>query len=170
MFTENVEKILPKLQPNKVVIGFAASVFVNPKKEFGAFHYIGRGHRDCWLFDATVNNGFEGAYLTDVYKVPQKVLSSNKSDSLKIKNYYEKNPVEKEKQLSNLKSELDLLKKFNPQLRIIALGDFAYDLIPECYKQYTVKTSHYSKYGISKGQFLKDFRRAVKSFATHAIV
>jgi len=84
------EKIKDKLKPNIIFVGMnLAGETVGKFIPYKNFHSEVKRHNDYRLRDAIVGTPFEGAYMTDMFK-----LITSSSDN--VRKYYKENTTERE--------------------------------------------------------------------------
>lgn len=146
--------ILSQLNPNIVMVGLNFSRTIE-KERFVNFHDKRHIAQDYKIRYAFKNTKYYGAYMTDVIKDFEQVISG------KVISYLQHNQCFEEQNIAVFKQELIDLKTNNPL--IIAFGNHTYNILNKHLKHthIIVKIPHYSKY-ISK----EDYKIEVEKLMT----
>jgi hypothetical protein len=144
--------LLEMLNPNIVMVGFN----ISRKIEFtyGNFHDGRPQSQDYKIRYAFKESPFYGAYMTDIIKDFEHLISRTVASYLKSNRDFE------EQNITSFKKELIDIKSNNPI--ILAFGNHAHDLLVEHFNRdyQIIRVPHYSMY-ISK----EDYKRKVEKIA-----
>ena len=133
---KNLEGLLPKLKENIVIMGLNACDIDNDMGTWEGFHYKHSGGRDPWLSELVKQcPDLEGAYMTDVFKIPVSksccLKKTVKDDKIRSREY------------DKLKKELKILGN---NLTIVLIGNDA----ERYFKKYTKEKEKDGQYRLFK--------------------
>jgi len=146
--------ILTQLNQNIIMVGLNISRRIEYK--FGNFHDRRPQSQDYKIRYAFKNTEYYGAYMTDVIKDFEQVISGD------VVSYLKKNKTFEEQNISLFKQELVDLKSSNPL--IISFGNDAFNILDKYFRHSfrIIKIPHYSNH-ISKEDYKKEVHRILES-------
>jgi len=142
--------ILGQLNPNFIMVGLNISREI--EFTYGNFHDRRSQSQDYKIRFAFKDTKFYGAYMTDIIKDFEHVISGT------VISYLKSNKDFEEKNIALFKQELIDIKAFNPIL--IAFGNHTFNILDRYFKQQykIIKVPHYSMH-ISKEDFKKEVEK-----------
>lgn len=153
--TEHFENLKEKdINRNIILVGLNISGkgFIN--NPFENFHNSKSTSQDYKIRFAIQDTIFSGAYMTDIIKDHEEVMSG------KVMKYLNKNPNIKKENIESFEIELKDIGAINPI--IIAFGNDCFKILSELKKKYRIfKVPHYSSY-ISKEKLKEEFNNISK--------
>lgn len=155
----DVEKnpaILNQLNPNVVMVALNFSRTIN-RETFVNFHDKRPRAQDYKIRHVFKNTKYYGAYMTDIIKDFEELISG------KVVAYLKQNPAFEEQNIRLFKQELDDLRTDNPL--IIAFGVPVYDILMKHFRDShrIIKVPHYSNY-ISQEDYKAEVDRILEGF------
>ena len=147
--------ILSQLNPHVIMVGLNFSRNIE-KESFVNFHDKRPQAQDYKIRYAFKNTKYCGAYMTDIIKDFEEVISG------KVVSYLKKNRGFEEQNIAFFKQELIDLRTNNPLL--IAFGNHTYNILDKYFKsQYRImKIPHYSMH-ISKEDYKTEVERLMSA-------
>lgn len=141
---EQNTNLLEQLRPNVIMVGLNISRRI--EYTFGNFHDRRPQSQDYKIRHAFKNTNFYGAYMTDIIKDFEQVMSGD------VISYLKSNPDFEKKNIYFFEQELHDIKSSNPL--IIAFGNHAFNILEKHFKErYKIlKIPHYSMH-ISKEEY-----------------
>jgi hypothetical protein len=152
---QNNPNLLDYLNPGVIMVGL--NISRNVRNPFGNFHDSRPRAQDYKIRYAFRNTIYYGAYMTDVIKDFEQVISG------KVVSFLKMNPDLEIRNISDLRQEIMDLRSANPL--IMAFGNHSFTLLDKHFKnEYRIiKVPHYSKY-ISKENYKNEVDEAIESF------
>ena len=144
-------EIMPSLNINRniILVGLNLSGKGSIDKPFSNFHNPKSTSHDYKIRFAVHDTIFYGAYMTDIIKDNEEVMSN------KVMLYLRKNPEVLNKNLKSFEKELQDIGSINPI--IIAFGNDSFNILCKLKNKYKIfKVSHYSSC-ISKEKLREQF-------------
>lgn len=141
---------LKTLNPNIVLVGLNVSGKGCLERPFSNFHPLHKTANDYKTRYALEGTEYWGAYMTDIIKDYEEVISSN------VQKYLSANPEFEKQNVERFEQELKDIKCENPM--IIAFGNMSYKILNKhLKKKYKIyKVPHYSSF-ITKEKLREKF-------------